>query len=62
MTWLKYITIHPGIKIRLQYIRNKDEYISKLQLHQQVRPLLGESNKLSENFNLNTIEGLPTMT
>ena len=34
MTWLKYITIHPRINIRLQYIRNTDEYIPKLQLHQ----------------------------
>ena len=35
MTWLKYITIHPGINIGLQYIRNTNEYILKLQLHQQ---------------------------
>ena len=34
MTWLKYITIHPRIKIELQYIRNTYEYIPKLQLHQ----------------------------
>ena len=34
MTWLKYITIHPRINIGLQYIRNRDEYIPKLQLHQ----------------------------
>ena len=31
----QYITIHPGINIGLQYIRNTDEYIPKLQLHQQ---------------------------
>ena len=36
MTWLKYITIHPRINIELQYIRNTDEYISKLQLHQHI--------------------------
>ena len=34
MKWLKYITIHLGINIRLQYIRDMDEYIPKLQLHQ----------------------------
>ena len=27
--------IHPGMNIGLQYIRNTDEYILKLQLHQQ---------------------------
>ena len=26
--------LHPGINIGLQYIRNMDEYIPKLQLHQ----------------------------
>ena len=35
MTLLKYITIHPIINIELQYIRNMDKYILKLQLHQQ---------------------------
>ena len=34
MTWLKYITIHTGINIGLQKIRNTSEYIPKLQLHQ----------------------------
>ena len=34
MAWLKYITIHLRINIGLQYIRNMDEYIPKLQLHQ----------------------------
>ena len=34
MTWLKYITINLGINIGLQYIRNMDECIPKLQLHQ----------------------------
>ena len=34
MTWLNYITIHPGTNIGLQYIRNTDEYIPELQIHQ----------------------------
>ena len=34
MTWLKYITMHPRINIGLHYIRNIDEYVPKLQLHQ----------------------------
>ena len=34
MTWLKYITIHPGINIGVQYIRYTSGYISKLQIHQ----------------------------
>ena len=42
MTWLKYITIYPGINIGLQYIINMDEYIPKLQLRQHL--LLSNKN------------------
>ena len=35
------LQIHPGINIRLQYIRNTSEYILKLQLHQQLPSGLG---------------------
>ena len=34
ITWLKYITIHTGMNIGLQYIINTDEYIPKLKIHQ----------------------------
>ena len=41
--------IHPGINIGLQYIRNMDEYIPKLQIHQHrlrdVQPNLGWGHK-----------------
>ena len=45
--------VHPGINIRLQYIRNTSEYILKLELHQHsllARKIFSRHNLLAQVF------------
>ena len=53
MKWIKYITIHHRINIRLQYIRNTSEYILKLRLHQHsllTRKVFSQHNLIAQVF------------